>query len=191
MAAVVDRQRADARRSRAAILGAARELLGERSSDVPMYEIAQRAGVGQGTLYRHFATYGDLAAALYGESLDELERLAAAERDDPDLFTRLFRTAVGTQAGLHGLVGYLRAHAEGAPHLRTLMARGTAILAGPLADGVRRGTLRPDLTTEDVMTILAMVEGVLDGIDGPAARRAALDRAMRLLWRMVLPDPAQ
>ena len=55
--------RKDAQRNREAILAAARELFAE-SADVPMYEIARRAGVGQATLYRNFPDRRNLAASL-------------------------------------------------------------------------------------------------------------------------------
>ena len=63
-------RRKDAQRNREAILAAARALFAE-CADVPMCEVARRAGVGQATLYRNFPDRGDLAAALLlEEALD-------------------------------------------------------------------------------------------------------------------------
>jgi AcrR family transcriptional regulator len=64
-----------------------------------MYEIARRAGVGQGTLYRHFPDRSMIAIAIFGEELDELEALAAQHADDPDAFFVLLRSVVELQAG--------------------------------------------------------------------------------------------
>ena len=74
-------RRKDAQRNREAILAAARELYAE-SADVPMYEVARRAGVGQGTLYRNFPDRSDLAAALIAEIFELEEQLAAEHAGD-------------------------------------------------------------------------------------------------------------
>ena len=64
--------RADARRNYEALITAARELFVELGSDAPLDEIARRAGVGAGTLYRHFPTRADLLAGVYVADLEEL-----------------------------------------------------------------------------------------------------------------------
>ena len=58
-------QRADARRNFEALIAAAREVFSERGTDASLEEIARRAGVGIGTLYRHFPTRQDLFQAVY------------------------------------------------------------------------------------------------------------------------------
>ena len=73
--------RADARRNRARILEAARELFASEDPDVQIDDVARRAGVGVGTVYRHFPD----KEALMGELVRERfalfnERLAAARR---------------------------------------------------------------------------------------------------------------
>src|ERR1700748_1025710 len=59
------RMRADARRSRAKLLDAATAAFAENGADAPLDDIARRAGVGIGTLYRHFPTRIDLQAAVF------------------------------------------------------------------------------------------------------------------------------
>src|SRR5271163_2528083 len=71
------RMRADARRSRAKLLEAATEAFAENGADAPLEDIARRAGVGIGTLYRHFPTRTDLQAAVYRSQV--LTVCAAAE----------------------------------------------------------------------------------------------------------------
>src|ERR1700742_4116175 len=93
--------RRDARRNRDAILTAARQSFAE-TGDVPMYEIAKRAGVGQATLYRHFPTRGLIAIAIFAEELDGLDTLAAEHADDPDAFLVLLHAVVDLQVRLHG-----------------------------------------------------------------------------------------
>jgi AcrR family transcriptional regulator len=73
--------RADARRSHEAIVNAAGELFAARGSAVQMPEIAERAGVGMGTMYRHFATKQELLATIIARRFVAMVELAvAAER---------------------------------------------------------------------------------------------------------------
>jgi len=64
------RMRADARRSRAKLLQAATEAFAENGADAPLEDIARRAGVGIGTLYRHFPTRTDLQAGVFRSQVD-------------------------------------------------------------------------------------------------------------------------
>src|SRR5919199_4220544 len=67
--------RADAARNRARVLEAARTAFAEAGLDVGVEEIARRAGVGKGTLYRRFPTKEALVRAIFEDFLDDLERL--------------------------------------------------------------------------------------------------------------------
>lgn len=64
--------RADAQRNYARLLTAAKEAFGEQGADAPLDDIAKRAGVGAGTLYRHFPTREALLAAVYRDDIAEL-----------------------------------------------------------------------------------------------------------------------
>jgi AcrR family transcriptional regulator len=79
--------RADARRNRARILQAARELFASEETDVQMDDIAGRAGVGVGTVYRHFpdkeALMGELVRERFGLFNERLAKAVAEERSDP------------------------------------------------------------------------------------------------------------
>ena len=68
--------RADARRNYERLVGAARSVLAERGSEASMEEIAKRADVGVGTLYRHFPRRIDLVEAVYREDVESLVTLA-------------------------------------------------------------------------------------------------------------------
>ena len=83
-------------------MDAARELFAE-CADVPMYEVARRAGVGQATLYRNFPDRRNLAAALLAEHMEQTEQLAAAHADDPDAFFVLLRNVVEIMARFHAV----------------------------------------------------------------------------------------
>jgi AcrR family transcriptional regulator len=77
--------RADARRNREAVLDAAGDLFAQRGDAVQMDEIAERAGLGVGTLYRHFADKQALLAAIIGRRFEAITALAhtADATDDP------------------------------------------------------------------------------------------------------------
>ncbi|HWI73114.1 MAG TPA: helix-turn-helix domain-containing protein, partial [Baekduia sp.] len=72
------RLRADARRNRDAIVAAARHAFAERGLQTSLDDIAKRAGVGSGTLYRHFPTRDDLVSAVFTERM--AEHVAAVEQ---------------------------------------------------------------------------------------------------------------
>jgi AcrR family transcriptional regulator len=69
--------RADAQRNRERILEVAKQVFTRRGAEASMDEIAKRAKIGPGTLYRHFPTRDDLLAAVY---ISEVEKLAEAQR---------------------------------------------------------------------------------------------------------------
>ena len=78
--------RADAERNRRRLLDAAEAMFSERGLDVGVAEIAARAGVGRGTLFRNFATKDDLIAAIVGERMargDRPRSRSCSSADDP------------------------------------------------------------------------------------------------------------
>src|SRR5215203_6860246 len=91
--------RADARRNHERLLTAARATFDEHGADASLDDIARRAGVGIGTLYRHFPTRSDLVQAVY---VDEVEALShrAGELTDLEAWEAL-------TAWLQGFVGYV------------------------------------------------------------------------------------
>ncbi len=89
-------ERADARANRQRVIAAAFEVFTERGAAAEMKEIAERAGVGVGTIYRNFATKDELIAAIIGEVVFQLEHAveAAVEREDPTESVCLFLQGV-------------------------------------------------------------------------------------------------
>ncbi|GAA4615856.1 TetR/AcrR family transcriptional regulator [Actinoallomurus liliacearum] len=99
-------RRTDAARNAESLLAAARELFDERGPDVPLDEVARRAGVGNATLYRHFPTRRDLIVAVYADEVtalcDQGAALIEAESPGEALFTWLddFVVHVATKRAL-------------------------------------------------------------------------------------------
>jgi AcrR family transcriptional regulator len=182
-------RRKDAQRNREAILAAAKELFAE-CADVPMYEVARRAGVGQATLYRNFPDRRDLAAALLAERIERTEQLAADHADDPDAFFVLLRHVVDNIARFQALGELAREDMCHGSDLQSRRQRLGELLKEPLRAAKAAGTVRYDLTIEDVFLVVLMVRGALEGADGPTARAAAANRALTLLLDGLTPSAA-
>jgi AcrR family transcriptional regulator len=182
-------RRRDAQRNREAILAAARELFAE-CAEVPMYEVARRAGVGQATLYRNFPDRRDLAAALLLEEMKQTEELAGEHADDPDAFFVLLRNIVDTIARFHALGELAREDTCLGSALDSRRRRLRELLREPLRAAKAAGTVRCDLTIDDVFLMVLMVRGAIDAADGPAGRAAAASRALALLLEGLTPSRA-
>ena len=182
--------RKDAQRNREAILRAARELFAE-SADVPMYEIARKAEVGQATLYRNFPDRRNLAAALIREHMEQTERLAAEHAGDPDAFFVLIRNVVETMARFHALGELAREDACLGSELERRRRRMAELLNEPLRAAKAAGTVRRDVTIDDVFLVVSMLKGAVDRADGPAARATAATRALTLVLDGLAPSHDQ
>lgn len=180
-------RRKDAQRNREAILSAARELFAD-CADVPMYEVARRAGVGQATLYRNFPDRRDLAAALLLEEMEHTETLAADHAADPDAFFVLLRSIVETIARFHALGELARQDACLGSALDSRRRRLRELLKEPLRAAKAAGTVRCDLTIDDVFLVVLMVRGAIDAADGASGRAAAASRALALLLDGLTPS---
>jgi len=159
--------RADARRNRERILDAARDAFAEHGRAVPLDEIATRAGVGPGTVYRHFPTKEALFQAVVTARVHDLVAEADRRAGDSD-----------PGAAFYGFLARLAA--EGAAKRDTSDAIG---IPGPvraaLHDALARlldraraaGAVRPGITAAD---LVAMLKGLLiAGHDEPDPHRAA------------------
>jgi AcrR family transcriptional regulator len=100
--------RADARRNRDAVVAAARHVFSEQGLDAPLGTVATRAGVGRGTVYRHFPTREDLIEAIHDDNLDRLERVVAEAADPADAFVDLMTDAARLLSEDRGFAELLR-----------------------------------------------------------------------------------
>ena len=150
--------RADALRNRDRVLEAARAAFGTQGSDVSLDEIARRAGVGAGTVYRHFPTKEALFEAVVVDRMGELVGEARAFVDDPDP-GRAFSTFVERLAR-EGAVkrDLVEALASNGIHLQLgeapIVRALTDVLAELLRRAQRAGTVRSDISVDDVMALL-------------------------------------
>lgn len=172
--------RADARRNREALLVAAEEVFADQGADAPLEIVARRAGVGRGTLYRHFPDREALAVAVYERRLAGLEELAAQHRDDPDLLELLVLGVADRQTRVPGLIAVLLGSSGGATALDRITQRTRDLVSGPLAQARARGEVRPDATDDDLMLLFAMVDGLVRALP-PGEASGTVRRGCRLV----------
>jgi AcrR family transcriptional regulator len=149
--------RADAARNRRSVLGAARSLFAERGLDVGMDEIAERAGVGVGTVYRHYPSKAQLADAVFEEVLDEVAALAADALADADAWhgfeSFLLRVSARTAVN-RGLRGALRTRARESEQLSASWERATDGIERLVLRAQAEGAMRADVGLADVRALL-------------------------------------
>ncbi len=150
--------RADARRNRERLLAVARAAFAAADDTVPLEGIARDAGVGIGTLYRHFPTREALVEAVYAAELDEVATSAPflLEQLSPDAALRAWMDRYASfVATKRGMIDTLRAGwAAGRIATPTTRERITAVIGTFLAAGAGEGRLRGDVNAEDVTAIL-------------------------------------
>lgn len=149
--------RADARRNRELILAAAQRALAERGATVSLAEVARRAGVGAGTVHRHFPTKTDLLEAVMHQRVDRLAKSAAEHLTDPDpgaAFFALCTHVIVTTPGNKDLCDLVQSD-DGWPRalLRDAGNRFHRALGALLASAQRHGTVRRDVVVADVLDI--------------------------------------
>jgi AcrR family transcriptional regulator len=152
-------KRADARRNYEKLVAAAREEFGEHGTSAPLEDVAARAGLGIGTLYRHFPTRQALLEAVY---VDEVEAMARAADDLASLppweaLTQWFQQYVGFAATKKALTEALL---EAAPDSDVLLACRTALTGagtGLIERAQRAGVVRPDT---DFLDVGRLVSGI-------------------------------
>lgn len=171
--------RADAQRNRARLLAVATAALTE-DVDIPLETIAERAGVGIGTLYRHFPHRAALVEAAYRQEVAELcdaaPALLVADRPAVDALREWMGRFVRYAAAKRGLGAALRSTVEqDSPLFGETRAGILEALRVLLAAGAADGSVRLDVTADDVMRAMWGVWLVPDGPDWDAQVRRLLD----------------
>jgi AcrR family transcriptional regulator len=159
--------RSDSLRNRERLMAAAKSAFTERGASVALEDIARSAGVGIGTLYRHFPSREALLAAVYSR---EVEQLAAAA----DTLLSQLPPGEAFEAWLHQMVDYMATKRVIAPALQAAPGAGSALnAAGPAISGalarlanaaIATGDIRADLEPDDLIRLLG---GLSLGYDRP------------------------
>jgi AcrR family transcriptional regulator len=165
--------RADALRNRQQLMTAAADLFGERGVDVPLDEIARRAGVSIGTLYNHFPNRGALLDAVLPDWAAEVDRLAAAALADPDPW----RGFVGFMDGLFDMQARNRPMNDaiartpvGPVDVASECGRAGGVLESVVNRARGAGVLRSDFDAGDLATMIGAMSKVIAMANGDDER---------------------
>jgi AcrR family transcriptional regulator len=170
-------KRADARRNYEKVLSAAREAFAEGGEATALEEIARRAGVGIGTLYRHFPNRQALLEALYVGEVEEICRSAAELEDaEPwealsDWFERFIGYIATKRAFAHELLNYLD---RDAPLFQTCRASLFAAGEPLLKRAQEAGVVRPDVNIAEVIQMVIGISKI------PAAEPGQTEHLVRV-----------
>jgi AcrR family transcriptional regulator len=171
--------RADAQRNRERILEMAKEAFTRSGADTSLDDIAKQAGVGAGTLYRHFPTRDELLKAVYRT---EVEKLAAAERK----FAQAMPPIEALRAWMLLFVDYIATKQIIAPALNTLVGGPAKVLEASYAQiheairglvkrAIKSGDIRRDLDPVDLLRALVGVANVASSPDWQQSARRLVD----------------
>lgn len=174
--------RADARRNRARVLAAAQQSFAEHGAGVPLDEIARLAGVGAGTVYRHFPTKEALFEAVVVHQVEDLGEEANALFDAPDpgaaffgFLARLAETATTKQDLTDVLAG-------SGVDLGAAVAAKSAVMNEALGRLLRRaqraGAVRTDIAMADLTVLL---KGAIYAVRAAGGERRTRERVFRTI----------
>jgi AcrR family transcriptional regulator len=171
--------RADAQRNRERILEVAKEAFTRSGANISLDDVARQAGIGAGTLYRHFPRREALLEAVYRT---EVEKLAAAERK----FAQALPPVEAMRAWMLLFIDYIATKQIIAPALNTLVGRPSKLsdatgaqIKGAIHALVQRavesGDIRPDIDPLDLLRALVGVSNVASVPDWPQSARRLVD----------------
>ncbi|QOZ27807.1 MULTISPECIES: TetR/AcrR family transcriptional regulator [Bradyrhizobium] len=155
---IVRKPRADAVRNRERVLEAAKAVFSAGGSEASLEAVARQAGVGIGTLYRHFPTREALFEAVYRREVEQLGDLAEQLQCAPEpveALRRWMRANVEFVATKKGMISALALVAHGSTELYAYsFDRLTKAIGTLLARAVAAGEIRGDISAEDVLRAL-------------------------------------
>lgn len=171
-------QRADARANHEKLVTAARALFAEKGTSAPLEEVAGRAGVGIGTLYRHFPTRQALLEAVYVDEVEAIARSAGELEQLPpwDALSQWLHQYVGFAATKRALTEALM---ETDPNSTVLLTCRSAIVGAgtPLVERAQRaGVVRSDTSFLDVVRLVGAI--ALVPTEDPEQKQRLLELAL-------------
>jgi AcrR family transcriptional regulator len=167
-------KRRDAVENRARIVEAAQDIFAERGIGATIPEIAARAGVGKGTVYRNFPTKADLVAALARSRLESVREAARNAQAAPDAWTGFLGMTTEVllmQESDRALGDALRRSDQ--PEIRALRQDVLRCIGKVIARAQEAGAVHPDLTAQDFRVF----------ISGVALELTALEQDDLDVWR--------
>jgi len=157
--------RRDAQRNHELLVAAAREVFAEEGIEASLEEIARRAGLGIGTLYRHFTTREALVEAIFERRIGELVAVAEAAAAEPDGWSALghfLERTLELQAGDRVLKDLLMRYPPGAGRLASAREELRRLFEQVLERAREQGTLRDDFTLSDLALLFWSFAPLID-----------------------------
>lgn len=160
--------RVDAARNRSLLLAAAEDEFAERGLSASVADIARRAGVAKGTLFRHFVSKDDLIVAVVSEHIAALTRVARSLTQAPDPGAALFEfLSVAAERRQQRNLTFLQSVGEGDPRVVAVRDELLASIGALVDRGHEAGALRPDVTVIDVFLLLCAPVHVVENLPEP------------------------
>jgi AcrR family transcriptional regulator len=188
----VRKPRADAERNRLRLLDTAKAAFAEKGSDASLDEIARMAGVGIGTLYRHFPTRDALVEAVYRNEIEHLTGAATrlAETHAPVEALRAWMLQfVDYMATKHGMSEALNSLVCGTSDLYATSSAQTREAMGMLVDrAVASGEIEIDIDPLDLLRALAGIANISAGPNWQVAAKRLVDIIIAGLGRTGKPQ---
>ncbi|MFE2884817.1 TetR/AcrR family transcriptional regulator [Streptomyces sp. NPDC059272] len=173
-------RRRDAQRNRELLIEAAHDVFTEQGLHAPIDVIARRAGIGNATLYRHFPTRAALVDAVFRDLLTGTMAAGEEARAAEDAWAGLTGYLVTVFSGLaadRGTNDLMTTHLEGVESLQAVHAHNRHTVELLLSRGREQGTVRAEVTPEDVLFALAALGRTVPALTaaaGPDAWRRPL-----------------
>lgn len=163
--------------NRLALIDAARIEFSTHGSAVPLSRIAQRAGVGQGSLYRHFSDRVDLVTAVFEENLQEVKRRVSESRNPYAVFMDVIAAQASEAAVMLDIISVSGEPRERAAPLRTQL---TELVQLVHEKSLEAGELAAHVTRDDLGTAVRMMALTLSKTP-PEERTETADRVRRIV----------
>jgi AcrR family transcriptional regulator len=184
--------RADAARNRERIIAAAAAVFAERGLEAATAEIAQRAGVGEATLFRRFPTKDDLIDAIIETRMGEVVALADAAADDPDPGAALERFMQDLVKQFSRDKGFFEAAGERCmhdPRFLSLRRRALEAVGRLLRRAQDAGAVRRDLSPSDISFLAGSAMYAME-VSKPGVREDLWKRYLRVILDGMRPEGA-
>ncbi|MFC6011136.1 TetR/AcrR family transcriptional regulator [Nocardia lasii] len=159
------RLRADAARNQQRIVAAARELFADHGLEITLDDVAERAGVGVGTVYRRFANKKELIAEVFDQHVKDFADAADAAMENPDPWLALvefFESACKHLATNRGFGEVMLELEEDPARFAELRDRIHPSVAGLIDRAREAGAVHADIATSDFFALIHMVNSLAE-----------------------------
>lgn len=158
-------RRADATRNRRRIVTAARELFVDAGLEVSVRQVAARAGVGLGTVYRHFPAREDLVDAVLEDAFEAYVAVAERALEEPDgwlAFSSFVEEVLELLFRNRALKDVVETRAHGRERAAAMRKRMRPLVTKLVKRAQEQGTLRPDFTAQDITLLIWSSDRVIE-----------------------------